>query len=473
MITLHIDMVHKSSIPLSQQIYRAIKDMILNGVLGADEKLPSSRELANSLAVSRNSVLECYEQLMAEGYIYSKGGSGTYVCAGLEYNRNMEQQIPLEPVHFLETTDTRNLEKAEICFRTGIPDLSLIPIKKWGRIYHQIALDIENSRLDYQDAYGDIFLRTELAAYLNRARGTCTTPAHILITGGAAQAFNLLCHLIRKDEYALVENPLSHGICHTLESNHIRIKPIAVDEQGMQTSQLPENPPKLIFTTPSHQFPTGAILPAGRRIEMVKYAQEHGAYIVEDDYDSEFRFAGRPIQSMQHLDPEHVIYVGTFSKTLMPALRIGYMLLPDRLCEVMREEKYTADIHSPVLEQRTLAQFIRSGAFERHIRNMHKVYLRKRNRVIDCLKKSFGDKVAILGEEAGLHLAARFSDISFDDEVLCKIEEQGLQVTAMSKHYLQDGQFDPYADTLVFGYGNVRYEDIETGIQTLAGIVGQ
>lgn len=312
-----------------------------------------------------------------------------------------------------------------ISFRTGIPDLALIPMKKWAQLYHKIALDLEPNQMDYQNTFGNDSLRVILAQYLNRARGTNIAPENILVTNGAAQSFNLLCQLISQNEYALVENPLSYGLLHTLESNGVTMRKVRQIRKRMVTAELPAEPPKLIFTTPSHQFPMGSILTASRRIELIQYAKRNHIYIVEDDYDSEFRYDGNPIESMQYLAPDRVIYVGTFSKTLMPAFRIGYMVLPDELCERMREAKFVSDIHSPVLEQLTLAQFIESGSFELHIRKMQKIYHKKRNHLIRCLKQSFGDQVSIIGAAAGLHFVCSFSNVKFDLNLLCQIHQAG------------------------------------------------
>ena len=459
---LYISINRDSGRPLAYQIYQYIKESIFQGTLQAQEKLPSSRELARFLNVSRNVVIESYEQLMAEGYIYSRNGSGTFVCEGLAFRIDKHSEQSAQPQRSV------TLPEIQISFRTGIPDLTQIPIKKWAHIYQQIALDIDPSQLDYQDALGDYSLRTQLSCYLEHVRGVHTLPENIMITNGAAQSFHLLCQMIDTHEYALVENPLSYGLLHTLESNHVRVKAISLDEDGIQTDKLPEAPPKLVFTTPSHQFPTGVILPAGRRIELIRYAAQNDVYIVEDDYDSEFRFNGSPIQSMQYLDPEHVIYVGTFSKTLMPALRIGYMVLPSVLRAQLREEKYVSDINSPVLEQKTLAEFIKEGYFEQHIRKMRKLYLKKRNHLITCLNQYFGDRVTISGSEAGLHFAAAFRGAKFDREQMAAIRNEGLEITPMSKYCLSEASERKYENTLIFGYGNTPIESMEAGVKCLA-----
>jgi len=458
-----ISVDRKSSLSLANQIYIFLRESILNGSLEAEDKLPSTRELSKTLNVSRNVIIESYEQLIAEGYVYTKDGSGTYVCKGTLLQKCLEVMQPIN-----NNLDSKKDTKSNIvCFRTGIPDLSCIPIKKWGQFYKDTLLSLEPFHMDYQPPFGEYGLRKQLAQYLNRARGVNTTPENIIITNGAAQAFSLLCELINQSQYAVVENPLSHGILNTLKSHGINLHPIPVDSFGMITSKLPEINVKLIFTTPSHQFPTGVILPINRRIEMIQYARKHNAYIVEDDYDSEFRFNGDPIQSMQHLDPSRVIYVGTFSKTLMPALRIGYMILPDSLCAQVKEAKYTADIHSPILEQLTLEKFVESGLLNLHIRKMRKLYFKKRNYLIENLNAVFKDTVTISGADAGMHLAATFRDVIFNDNLLNLIADNGIQISSIDHHYIQPYSDKLYGHTLIFGYGNTKISTINTGVENL------
>lgn len=462
---IHIDIDRESSDSLTRQIYHSLKEYILSGTLQQGEKLPSSRELAKYLNVARNIVIESYEQLIAEGYTRAKSGSGTYVCEEVRLEKPKTARIA-------KRAENHNQEVADIIsFRTGIPDLNSIPIKNWVQTYRKVAVSVKPAQLDYQSSFGEYELRNQLSLYLNRVRGVATTTENILITNGAAQSFSLLCRLVPDDGYALVENPLSYGILHTLESNRVKIQPIGMDEYGMLTSKLPRVPPHFIFTTPSHQFPTGVILPARRRIEMVRYARNHGTYIVEDDYDSEFRFDGGPIQSMQHLDPERVIYVGTFSKTLMPALRMGYMILPDSLCAQMEEAKFVADLHSPVLEQLAMAKFIETGQFDRHIRKMRKLYFDRRNFLIKCLKDSFGETVSVSGAEAGMHLVATFQGVRFEKSLLQKIEDQGLQISAVSKHCLTSVSSGAYEQSLILGYGNTNNQSIKAGIKRLNTIL--
>lgn len=463
---LFISLDRNSSLSLTRQLYLFFRDAILSGTLKQGEKLPSSRELGKQLNIARNVVIESYEQLTAEGYVHSKRGSGTYVNEGTFFEKRAVSTI----LPKAEKKEDRK-EADTICFRTGIPDLSCIPVKQWGKLYKEITLTVKPSHMDYQNSNGEYSLRCQLTDYLRRTRGVMTHPDNIFITNGAAQAFSLLSQTISHKEYALVENPLSYGLLHTLKSNKVTLQTISVDAWGMNTSMLPQEPPKFIFTTPSHQFPTGVVLPISRRIEMINYARNHDAYIVEDDYDSEFRFDGSPIPSMQSLDPSRVIYIGTFSKSLMPALRMGYMVLPDVLRTQIEMAKYVADIHSPILEQLTMAKFIEEGYLNLHIKKMKGIYLKRRNHLTNCLKQEFKDKVTLTGASTGMHLVASFKGITFDKMIMEKIKENHIQISSVNMHYLTKEQNQtpkcPYDSFLIFGYGNTNLITMEKGIKLL------
>lgn len=472
---LYIKLDRKDSRPITKQIYQYVKKSILDGILKENEKLPSSRELSKDLSVSRNIVVESYEQLIAEGYLYTKNGAGTYVSEGASFKvKNLHNYEEEKKEAGRKKAAKDKAADDVISFRTGIPDLESIPIKKWGNIYKKITLSACPMNMDYQNSNGQYELRYELANYLRRVRGVKTDAENIIVTNGAAQCFSLLCQIVKANEFAFVENPLSYGILNTLNSKNVKMKTAPVDESGMITDKLEEitaecdRKPKLIFTTPSHQFPTGAILPIKRRIEMIQYARNHDAFIVEDDYDSEFRFCGSPIESMQSLDIDHVIYVGTFSKTFMPSLRMGYMVLPDCLYNKMKNTKYIDDLHSPVFEQLTMAEFIKEGLLDLHIKKMKSIYLKRRNKLIDCLKDNFGDTVSICGAEAGMHLMASFKDICFDEELMEKIRKVHVEVTPVCKHYIGDENSNKrYDDSLIFGYGNTKTDEIEEGVKRL------
>lgn len=464
---MYFSLEKDSSISLARQLYTKMKEYILNGILRPNEKLPSTRKLAKELNISRNVVVEAYDQLIAEGYLYSIEGSGTYVLEGLSY-----QKVTLPDSASKSQADLLYPStKDDISFRTGVPDLHLIPIERWGKLYKEVTQTLAPEQLDYQNSFGMYELRLELAKYLQRARGVITTPAHIIITNGAAQAFHLLKSILSNHDYAILENPSSKGLQSTLSAYDISYVPITLDENGLETSKLPRNnPPKLIFTTPSHQFPTGSILPIKRRIDLIRYAIEQDCYIVEDDYDSEFRYEGNPIPSMQSIEPSRVIYIGTFSKTLSPAIRMGYMVIPDLYIPSLTQAKYFADIHSPILEQLTMAAFIREGYYERHIQNMKKVYAKRRTLLLKLLNDSFKNDVIISGANAGLHLVATFKNITFDEATMQRLQKQRISISPLSDYYIsnlmprQSYDYSP-CHSLIFGYGNTNEQQIKDGIK--------
>lgn len=459
---MFIKLIRNSKVSLTRQIYLSIKNKILDGELNEHEKLRSTRELASDLSVSRTIILDAYEQLLAEGYIYSREGSGSYVSEGIKFSK--------PKMEFEEKEENDELKYPEkyksFGFRTGVPDLNRVPVNLWGKMYKNVVNTIDSNGLDYHNPMGDFGLRNEISKYLRRIRGVEASPNQILITNGAAQGFSLLKAILDHSDYMLVENPINQGILKTLEGNGICYKAIDIDEKGMITKELPEKPPKLILTTPSHQFPTGVVMTIKRRIELLKYAEKHDVYIVEDDYDSEYRYEGDPIQSLQSVNPKRVIYIGSFSKTFCPAIRLGYMIIPKPLIEAVKDAKYVSDLHSPILEQMTMASFIKSGQFEKHIRRMKKIYHKRRNCVIEALKKYFGDGVEIYGENAGLHLVAGFKSIEFDDLLIENLKNKHIHVLPLSAYYItiDEGKRN---NLLVIGFGNMEEADIFEGIKII------
>lgn len=463
---LFINLDRRSRVPLARQIYAALRQAALDGTLAPHEKLPSSRSLAKTLEVARGVVVESYAQLVDEGFAESKNGSGTYICEGLGLADTVREKAGRGIC-----TQRTQPKRYAASFRTGIPDLAAIPILEWAKLYRETAASLPAKAFDYQSPQGAPELRQKLAQYLSRVRGVKASAENILITNGAAQAFSLLAQIVPRGSFAAVENPLSRGILHTLEAKGCAMRPVPLDDNGLRTDLLPVEPPTLIFTTPGHQFPTGVIMSAARRVELVRYAREKGAFIAEDDYDCEFRFDGAPIEPMQPLAPERVAHVGTFSKTLMPALRMGYMILPAELTERLAEAKFTDDYHSPQLEQLTLAKFIERGIFDRHIRKMRRLYLKKRDCLVNALKAAFGDNVRISGAAAGLHLAASFPGTVFNPALMRKIEEAGVWAVPAAEHFIGGAAKSPYADMLVLGYGNTAFDEMERGVGILKCVI--
>lgn len=454
----------------SKHLYTTIKKDILNGHLRGDAKLMSTRSLANHLGISRNTVLEAYNQLIAEGYLYTKDRSGIYVKDGLVHDFNPRSEL----------IDSQNLiglqnepQDDQLDFRTGIPNFDLFPKARWGKLYREVCVDLPSNQLDYYEPRGCYILREALAEHLRSVRGVTCEPDQILITGGAAQGFNLLVqHFSKLGTSAILEDPISYGITKIIQYYNMPTYNVPVDHQGINADSLHKEYDQLdntlIFTTPSHQFPTGGVMPIDRRLSLIQYAQSHNSYIVEDDYDSEFRYEGLPIASMQSLAPDHIIYLGTFTKMLFPALRIGYMVLPKHLMTSMMDVKYIGDLHSPVLEQLTLARFISEGYLARHVNDSRKLYQKKCLFLVASLKAQFGDKVTIHGHSGGIHIMVEFHDIVLDDNILAKIKAQNIRIDPARMHRLSNPKYD---HCLLFGFGNITSKAIEQGLKVIREIL--
>lgn len=461
MFWINID--RSSDISLIRQIYEQIRTAILSGILKSGERLPATRELASELKVSRNVILEAYEQLYSEGYVESHQGSGTFVAEGLLW-----VQAPIElSLIPIDDAESKNNKINLIDFRSGIPDLNLFPKKIWGKLSQSVYNESHPSAFGYGNPEGRLELRHVLSNYLIKTRGVHCKPEQLVITSGATQALSLVAKLlISQGDEVIIEDPVTHEIQTIFSSAGASLYPISVDANGMNIELISKDKkPSFVFVTPSHQFPLGGILSIQRRLQLIQFARSAGCYIVEDDYDSEFRYKGTPISSLQGLDPNKVIYIGTFSKNLSPALRLGFLILPPLLVERCRSLKWFTDLHTPSLEQLILARFIEEGHLERHIRKMKKIYQKRRETLIKCLNLYFKDRVNILGDATGLHLIGEFIDITFSDEVMNRILEYGVQVYPVKIHTIKK---EIHLNKIIMGYGNLTLEGIKEGVKRLS-----
>ncbi|TCL57708.1 GntR family transcriptional regulator [Hydrogenispora ethanolica] len=459
---VHIHLRKEAGNPYIQQIYRQIRGMILDGGLPAGEKLPSTRELALNLNISRNTVIEAYEMLIAEGYLASVPGSGIYVAEGAACPAVPETMAEYRLTAFA----SQPLAADTICFHSGTPALELFPRYKWGRLALQIMNEAPLTALGYDYPQGRPELRQTLAAYLQKTRGIRCDPQQILVTTGAKQALTLVAKcLLGPDREAWLEDPTNRNVRQIFGYHTARLLPVPVDGQGIVTARLPAGGrPAFIFVTPSHQFPLGGILPVQRRLELVRFARTAGCYLVEDDYDSEFRFRSLPVSSLQELAPDRVIYAGTFSKTLFPSLRLGYLVLPLPLVEQFREWKRLGDHHSNSLNQLTLTRFIESGQLERHIARMRKVYQKRRDVLLDCLAGAFGEGVAVHGGAAGMHIVAEFAGVEFTPDLLERLEQSGVGAVPVEAHAAIPGR---HRSQLILGYAHLSEAELREGINRL------
>lgn len=456
-IHIYIDRKRKTS--LFRQVYESIRDHILTGTLAPETRLPPTRRLAMELNISRNVVMEAYDQLHAEGYIESRQGSYTQVAADTRY-----------PGYQLQTAAGRFQKKKDaeydIDFRTGIPDLKLFPKTLWGTYLKKAAVQTRDSDLSYDAPEGHVEFREVLSDYLFRVKGIMANPDQIVITSGATQALSLVAGILYTDPCdAVIEDPGGFGVMKILESAGYKLNPADTGPRGIILPGIHLTPQtKMVYITPSHQFPMGSILPAAGRIELLCLIQDKDIYIVEDDYDSEFRYDGPPLHPVKALDPEKVIYIGSFSKVLSPALRIGYAVLPLSLAEKFKQKKLFSDAQSPAIEQIALKNFIKDGLFEKHVYKMKKIYKRKRDVLINVLTDEFGDTIRIYGENAGLHVVVEFLDRTLPVNSRFEVCHNKIFIHSVQKHALQKGR---QTNKLIFGYGNLTEHDIIFGIRKL------
>ena len=463
---LWISVDRSSGKPLIRQVYEQIRMHILRGELQAGEHLPSSRELASDLHVSRIVIIEAYDQLLAEGYIESRLGSGTYVAQGTYLEEASEERPP----HSHELIDSKKEMNHTINFRSGIPALDLFPRKIWAQLTRRVCTESSHAVFGYDNPEGRPELRAVLSRYLLKTRGVRCHLDQIVITSGAAQAFSLLARLLLSPgDEVIIEDPVTYDVQAIFSSPGTSLYPIPVDEHGMRTDLIPaDKEPSFVFVTPSHQFPLGGILPVQRRIQLIQFARTSDCYIVEDDYDSEFRYEGTPVSSLQELEPNRVIYVGTFSKILSPALRLGYLVLPPSLIERCRSLKRLTDLHSPSLEQLTLARFIEDGHLERHIMRSRKIYRKRRMAVINALTTHFTDQVHIHGDATGLHLVAEFPGKGFTEQTLIDLKHTGVHIYPVEIHAIRKGY---HRNKAILGYGNLTIEEIEEGVRKMKTVL--
>src|SRR5215475_1174033 len=415
--------------PLYQQIYRSLHMEILSRKLTAGERLPSTRALAAFLKVSRNTAILAYEQLLAEGYIESRAGAGTVVIPALsqdrvsamlsqsarhkDVRRDAEPRLAAAGERILRLARGRTVRpelrpsRVLYDFRSGRPAFIDFPHGLWCRLLGRRARRAAIRDLDYGPPEGRSELREAIAERLRRLRGVDVSPDRIVIVNGSQQALDLISRvLLEPGDRVLIEEPHYTGARSAFNAAGAELVAAPVDQDGIQIpkQKLRGRLPRLVYVTPSHQFPTGVVLPLVRRLELLDWASRANAVIVEDDYDSEYRYDGRPLQALAGLDREgRVIYVGTFSKILFPALRLGYLVLPKSLVEPIVTAKAIGDTGNATLEQLALADFISQGHFDRHLRRTNASNAARRNALVGAICKEFTERAEVCGANAGLH----------------------------------------------------------------------
>ena len=453
-----ITLDNQSETGLSQQIYRSLKKRILAGQLSQGEKLPSTRELAMTLQVSRNTVSIAYDMLWTEGFIIRKQGAPSRVTDGLQIKWLRTNETPKEePKH-----------KPDILwdFQSGKPDVSAFPWKVWDQMIRQATYSLPVNQLAYSGPKGNEPLCGEIARWLFRARNMDVKPEDVFITSGATQALYLLIEMLSRTglPFAL-ENPSHPGVRTLVAERGIPIHQMQVDAHGADITALRGKDIAAVYVTPSHQFPLGGVLPAARRAALIRYAAEKDFYIIEDDYDSEFRYTGMPVSPIYAMDSTRVIYIGTFSKTMFPALRIGFAVLPKALQGRWRHAKTYLDVQNPILEQAALQAFMQTRKLDKHIRQMRRLYGEKRAVLLDSLRCSFGSSVMPWGDAAGLHIALQFTGRTVDEAFTAMCRENGMRIAPVSRYCFGKQE---HTDKLLLGYGHLDPRQIRDGVHALA-----
>lgn len=456
-----INLIRNGDLTLARQIFLEMKRRILSGALRGGEAVPSTRELAREAGVSRNTALEAYEMLMAEGFLESRPGSSTRAAEGL----NLGQPVEEKPFAPPET----KAEGAGINFITGRPDLSVFPKYLWNKILSRAMTDLPTENLGYQWPEGYPPLRAEIAAWLLRSRGLAVSPDSVFVTAGATAALHLLTELLHRPDRAFVlENPGHYAIENILIHKGFPMRRVPVDQSGLIVPALPREPLSAVYVTPSHQFPLGGVLEAGRRVELVRLARAHDFHIIEDDYDSEFRYSGPPLSPLQAMDPNRVVYVGTFSKTLFPALRLGFALVPPALRTEWIIRRRFMDVQNPLAEQAALAEFMRQRKMDRHVRQMRGFYSRKRQALLTAIEETFQGRARPLGEAAGLHLVLEVEGAVFDEKFVDRAKTAGVRLHSLARYC---PAAEGLENKLMLGYGHLSFDEIRDGLQRIRDLL--
>lgn len=466
----------------ARQIYEVLKEQILGGVFGTAGPLPSSRALAHELGVSRTTVTIAYEQLVAEGFIDVRQGARPRVASAVvghsKRNKTSRRSGPVRLSTYGERMRAVPLtvecvgKKLIAEFRHGDMARADFPSAIWKRAINT-AIEEQPERLSYDDARGSQRLRTALQGYLWRARTLRCEIEQIIIVNGSQQGLDLCARLLLDaGDHFVIENPCYGMARSVFASPGAAAVSIAVDSDGLSTRMLEGVEARLAYVTPSHQFPLGSVMPISRRHQLLEWAQRHGAYVVEDDYDSEYRYDINPVPPLYGLEnSNNVIYLGTISKTLSPTLRIGYLVVPVELQEVFATAKQLTDRHSPVTEQEALASLIESGAYESHVRRVRRLNRERREALLNVLHQTFGDRIDIVGADAGLHIVVWLKDVprSREAALLENAHSAGVGLHSISSLY------DPETDDLqgdrvglVMGYAALDTRQIERGVHLLA-----
>ena len=441
--------------PYYLQIYDQIREKIIQHHLQLNTKLPSKRQLARELGVSVHTVQEAYAQLIAEGYIESKERSGYFVAA-YNYERlvSKEQQINIA---ISETAEN----EIDIDFHSGHVAKDVFPIKTWKKLLSRHLGDASFATSPWQ---GEWCLRQEIVAYVQRSRGVSCTPNQVFISSGTQAQLHMICQFFFEAQSVAIEEPGFIRAKAVFEQHQIPYEAIPVDKLGVT---VPSRSHQFLYTTPAHQFPLGMILPIQRRIELINWAHQNKAYIIEDDYDGEFRYKGKPIPSLAELDQmQRVIYFGTFSKSLIPSLRMSYFVLPIKLIEPFEQRFSLQKSTVSRLDQLTLSDFMKEGYWRRHLDKMRTVYRQKQKSILIAIHHYLSPEYEVIGESSGLHIVLKLPNDLTEEDAIELAKTIHIRIYPVSNSYVNVKS----TNLVLLGYGGLSNEEINFGIQSLAKV---
>ncbi|SAL15395.1 GntR family transcriptional regulator [Caballeronia arvi] len=468
--------------PIYRQLHRLLQQAILTRELAAGAKVPSSRLLAAELGIGRNTVTQVYEQLALEGYVSSATGRGTFVADSapddiLFDDAPSDAGTRSAAQSTLSARGTRLIAGAGVskrqggAFMPGVPDVSRFPSRVWNRLHAKYWRKPLPDLLTYAPGGGHAGLRHALADYLRTSRSVRCTPEQIVVTTGIHQSIDLAARLLADSGDTIwTEDPCYWGVRSVLQVSGLDLKAIPVDAEGIAPAPADlAAPPKLMLVTPSHQYPLGMVMSLARRRMLLEYARQHRCWIIEDDYDSEYRYGSRPLASLQGMDTAgQVIYVGSFGKTLFPGLRIGYVVVPETLAESFATASAELYREGQLLQQAVLAEFIGEGHFTSHIRRMRALYSQRRDTMLATIAQRYGDTLAIAGGDAGLHLVLKLPKHVDDRALAAAALAEDIVVRPLSGYYAHR----PDAESgLLIGYACVPDEDIAPAFAKLADVI--
>ncbi len=465
--------------PLFRQIYLGLRQAILQGTLRPGERLPSTRELAAQLGVSRTVILVAFDQLLAEGFVEGRAGSGTYAASALEKARPKPSQgsARLRLSRFGTTVEALGSKAHAIQRKKTIPydfshggsDIQRFPFETWRRIMMRRLQRGSLREFDYGPAAGSVALREAIAEHLRRSRAMACDASQIIIVNGSQQALDLASRvLLERGDCVAIEDPQYQGARQAFQAAGAKLHRLPVDFDGLNPAKLPRRA-RIASVTPTHQFPTGALLPLARRLALLEWAKRADAIVIEDDYDGEFHYEGLPLESLQALDTDgRVIYVGSFSRTIFPALRLGYLIVPKSIVPAFTSAKRLCDRHTATIEQETLAEFIAIGAYGRHLRRLRRENAIRRRTLLDAIQECLGQRVQVVGDRSGAHISIWPSKTMLSEEtILARAAAMGVGIYGVSRFFIKP----PKRVGLLLGYSRLKEHEIREGIRRLSEIL--